>query len=67
MIEFNYEIVPSATQKKLADESRYLRDKNCYNQGKEDASMQLNREYGVSYSKRDKEYYDMGYSYGETL
>lgn len=63
MIEFNYSIVPD--KKKKNDEDRYIRDKDCYNKGKKDSSMKLNRDYGVQYSNRDKNCYDMGYSYGE--
>jgi len=53
---------------KAASPDRYALDKDAYNQGRGDAVEELNRDSAVYYThKRDKDLYNMGYSYGEIL
>lgn len=48
--------------------TRAIMDKHAYNRGKSDAVQELPRDYSVHYkTDRDRDCYNMGYSYGERL
>lgn len=56
--------LPSSDTKSM----REARDKECYQQGRSDAELELPRQPAVYYSsKRDIDTYNMGYSAGEKI